>query len=62
MKIVKTKIKGLLIIKTKVFKDKRGFLKEVYQNRLIKKKNFIFDVMSVSKKNVLRGLHIQTKK
>jgi len=38
MKIVKTKIKGLLIIKTKVFKDKRGFLKEVYQNRLIKKK------------------------
>ena len=50
MKIVKTKIKGLLIIKTKVFKDKRGFLKEVYQNRLIKKKNFIFDVMSVSKK------------
>jgi len=61
MKIVKTKIKGLLIIKTKIFKDKRGFLKEVYQNRLIKKKNFIFDVMSVSKKNVLRGLHIQTK-
>ena len=27
----------------------------------MKKKNFIFDVMSVSKKNVLRGLHIQIK-
>ena len=61
MKIKKTKIKGLLIIKTKIYKDKRGSLKEVYQNRLIKKKSFIFDVMSVSKKNVLRGLHIQTK-
>jgi dTDP-4-dehydrorhamnose 3,5-epimerase len=60
MKLIKTKIKGLKIIKTKIYKDKRGFLKEVYQNRLIKK-NFIFDVMSFSKKNVLRGLHIQTK-
>jgi|TARA_B110000014_G_C19812127_1_gene421580 dTDP-4-dehydrorhamnose 3,5-epimerase len=61
MKIIKTKIKGLSIIKTKIYEDKRGFLKEVYQNRLMKKKNFIFDVMSVSKKNVLRGLHIQIK-
>jgi len=60
MKILKTRIKGLLIIKTKIYEDKRGFLKEVYQKRLINN-NFIFDVMSVSKKNVLRGLHIQTK-
>ena len=60
MKTVKTRIKGLLIIKTKIYEDKRGFLKEVYQKRLINN-NFIFDVMSVSKKNVLRGLHIQTK-
>ena len=34
MKIIKTKIKGLLIIKSKVYKDKRGFFKEV-----VKKKN-----------------------
>ena len=61
MKLIKTKIKDLKIVKTKIFKDKRGYLKEVYQSRLIKKKNFIFDVMSLSKKNVLRGLHIQTK-
>ena len=60
MKLIKTKIKGLQIIKTRIFKDKRGFLEEVYQNRLMKKK-FIFDVMSLSKKNVLRGLHIQTQ-
>ena len=59
MKLIKTKIKGLKIIKTKIFKDKRGYLKEVFQNKLIKK-NFVFDVMSFSNKNALRGLHIQT--
>ena len=62
MKLINTKIKDLKIIKTQIYKDKRGYLKEVYQNRLIKKINFVFDVMSFSKKNVLRGLHIQTKK
>ena len=62
MKLINTKIKDLKIIKTQIYKDKRGYLKEVYQNRLIKKINFVFDVMSFSKKNVLRGLHIQIKK
>ena len=62
MKLINKKIKDLKIIKTQIYKDKRGYLKEVYQNRLIKKINFVFDVMSFSKKNVLRGLHIQTKK
>ena len=56
----KTKINGLIILKTKIFKDYRGSLKEVFQNRVLKK-NFVFDVMSKSKKKVLRGLHIQTK-
>ena len=56
----KTKINGLIILKTKIFKDRRGSLKEVFQNKILKK-NFVFDVMSKSKKNVLRGLHIQTK-
>ena len=60
MKIISTKIKDIKKIKTKIFKDKRGFFKEIYQNKLLKK-NFIFDVMSYSKKGVLRGLHIQTK-
>ena len=59
MKLIKTNIEDLKIIKTKIFKDKRGYLKEVFQNKLVKK-NFVFDVMSSSKKNVLRGLHIQT--
>ena len=56
----KTKINGLIILKTKIFKDYRGSLKEVFQNRILKK-DFVFDVMSKSKKKVLRGLHIQTK-
>ena len=60
MKLIKTKINDLLIIKSKIYEDKRGFVKEVYQDKLLKK-NFIFDLMSFSKKNVLRGLHIQTK-
>jgi len=62
MKLINTKIKDLKIVKTQIYKDKRGYLKEVYQDRLMKKIDFIFDVMSFSKKNVLRGLHIQTKK
>ena len=61
MKIKSVKISGLKIIQTKIFSDKRGFFKEVYKNNLIKK-NFKFDVISLSKKNVIRGLHIQTKK
>jgi len=61
MKLINTKIAGLKLIKSKIFKDSRGYLRETFRNKLIKKK-FIFDVMSFSKKGVLRGLHIQTKK
>tara|TARA_B100001121_G_scaffold172986_1_gene150989 strand:- start:55 stop:570 length:516 start_codon:yes stop_codon:yes gene_type:complete len=61
MKIRNVNITGLKIIKTKMFYDSRGFFKEVFRNNLIKK-NFKFDVMSSSKKNVIRGLHIQIKK
>ena len=62
MKIVNTKINGLKIIKTNNFKDKRGFLKEVFKKNILNNKDFPFDIMSYSKKNVLRGLHIQTIK
>ena len=60
MKLLSTKIKDIKKVKTKIFKDKRGFFKEIYKNKILKK-NFIFDVMSYSKKGILRGLHIQTK-
>ena len=62
MKLLKTRISGLKIIKTKIFQDSRGFLKETYRKNIVNNKEFPFDVMSFSKKNVLRGLHIQTKK
>ena len=61
MQIVKTKIKDLLILKTNIYKDKRGFFKEVFRKKILNKK-FIFDCLSYSKKNILRGLHIQLKK
>ena len=61
MKLIKTKIKDLLIIKTNIYKDHRGFFKEVEKFKILKKK-FIFDCLSFSKKNTLRGLHLQTKK
>jgi len=59
MKLIKTKFaSGPKILKTKIFKDRRGFLKETFQYKIIKNK-FPFDIMSFSKKNVLRGLHLQ---
>tara|TARA_B100001057_G_scaffold317057_1_gene317191 strand:+ start:2759 stop:3274 length:516 start_codon:yes stop_codon:yes gene_type:complete len=61
MKLENVKIKGLKLIKSKIYKDKRGFLREIYKNKLLKDR-FLFDVMSYSKKGVLRGLHIQIQK
>ncbi len=61
MKILKTKFKDLLIYQKDTYKDTRGYFRELYlQNHF--KTNFPFDVMSYSKKNVLRGLHLQAKK
>jgi dTDP-4-dehydrorhamnose 3,5-epimerase len=52
---------GIEIFKTDIFKDNRGSFREIYKKSLIKNANFIFNCLSISKKNVLRGLHIQTK-
>ena len=60
MKIIKTKLKDLFILKGKIFYDQRGFLREAYKKKIIKK-NLIFAIISKSKKNVLRGLHMQKK-
>ena len=43
------------------FYDQRGYFKEILLEKKINKK-FPFFVMSYSKKNVLRGLHIQVNK
>ena len=60
MKLIKTKIPGPLIIKSKIHRDHRGYLRETFKNILFKKINFPFEILSYSKKNVLRGLHLQT--
>ena len=61
MKIKKTSFKDLIIINQKSYKDKRGYFKELLRENEIRKK-FPFLVMSYSKKNVIRGLHLQQKK
>ena len=61
MNIKNTKFKGLKIINGKVFFDNRGFFREIFKKNLLKKYKPIFWCLSKSKKNVLRGIHIQTK-
>ncbi len=61
MKIIKTFIKDLLVIEGKIHKDNRGYFREVLLEKYLKKR-FIFNVVSKSKKNVIRGLHYQIKK
>jgi dTDP-4-dehydrorhamnose 3,5-epimerase len=61
LKILKTKIKGLQIIKYKNHSDNRGYFKEIFKSKLFNNKNFIFWSLSMSKKNVIRGIHFQKK-
>jgi len=65
--IIKTPIKDLLIIKPKVFSDERGIFFESYNSIVFNQaigSNILFvqDNHSLSKKNVLRGLHFQLNK
>ncbi len=57
---IKTKLKDLFLIQQNRFLDNRGYFKELIQEYKLNLK-FPFIVMSFSKKNVIRGLHIQTK-
>lgn len=59
MELKNTKIKGVKILKSKIFYDNRGHFKEVFRKNSFKNQNFKFDCISFSKKNVLRGLHMQ---
>ena len=61
MRKINTKFKDLFIIKSKVFFDNRGFFRETFKNKPIKK-NLVFGCSSKSRKNVLRGLHLQNRK
>ena len=61
MKIQKTAFKGLKIIIGKIYYDSRGFFREIYKKKILKNHRPIFWCTSKSKKNVLRGLHLQTR-
>ena len=61
MKVLSTRFQGLKLIRGMNFYDKWGYFREILRNNLLKKKKFIFWSISKSKKNVLRGLHLQTK-
>ena len=61
MKISNTKFSGLKIIKGINYSDKRGYFREIFKNNFFKNKKLIFCCVSKSKKNVIRGFHLQKK-
>ncbi len=63
MEFEETYLKGLFVIKPKVFADARGYFFESYSAQSFKAAglnlNFVQDNQSLSQKGVLRGLHFQ---
>ena len=51
MKIIKTKIKGLVLLSTNIYKDRRGFFKEVEKEKILKKNLFL--IASLTPKKIL---------
>jgi dTDP-4-dehydrorhamnose 3,5-epimerase len=65
MEFIKTKLDGVILVYPKLFLDDRGCLFETYRETKFLESDisthFVQDNCSVSKKNVLRGLHYQIK-
>ncbi len=63
MEIIETELKGLFVLKPKVFEDERGYFFESYSKKLFNEAgldiDFVQDNQSLSQKGVLRGLHFQ---
>src|ERR1044072_3561054 len=63
MEVIETKLKGVVVIKPKVFEDPRGYFFESYNAAAFKNAGidavFVQDNQSLSQKGVLRGLHFQ---
>ena len=67
MKVIKTKLNGVVIIEPKVFGDERGFFLETFNSSRYKdlmniNETFVQDNHSRSSRGVLRGLHFQKSK
>lgn len=60
-KFEKSKLEGVILIKPNVFEDHRGEYVETYNEKEFKENGidlkFVQDDFSISKKNVLRGIH-----
>jgi dTDP-4-dehydrorhamnose 3,5-epimerase len=63
IEVTKTPLSGVVIVKTRVFGDKRGFFMETFNQQRFESvglpSNFVQDNHSRSSKGVLRGLHYQ---
>jgi dTDP-4-dehydrorhamnose 3,5-epimerase len=65
MEVMHTPLKGLLLLRPKVFKDGRGWFLESYNRETFQSagivESFVQDNHSRSSRNTLRGLHFQTQ-
>jgi dTDP-4-dehydrorhamnose 3,5-epimerase len=63
MEVIETKLKGVYVIKPKVFEDERGYFYESFNRSIFESAGihteFVQDNQSLSQKGVLRGLHFQ---
>ncbi|MBN2180316.1 MAG: dTDP-4-dehydrorhamnose 3,5-epimerase [Sedimentisphaerales bacterium] len=63
MKVIETKIPGVLILEPDVFSDQRGFFLEIWHRTRYEsvgiKGPFVQDNVSFSQRGILRGLHYQ---
>ena len=50
MKIIKTRIKDLMVIKQDSFNDKRGFLRITHNEKILKKKSLYLNIAQILKK------------
>lgn len=65
MKFSQTDIPEVMIIEPTLYKDQRGYFAEMYRQDIYTEKlhvNFVQDNLSISSKDVLRGLHYQLHK
>ena len=65
MKVIQTDLPEVLLLEPRVFPDERGLFFEAYNRKQLGgigiEQEFVQDNQSVSKKNVLRGLHYQIR-
>ena len=61
----KTEIEGVIVVTPHMFADERGLLKKTYERNIFAENGISFtaieELETISKKGVLRGIHLQTK-